>query len=173
MSFHATLRNAFAKAGFKFSSDSLDDMETQLSTWMSSLERGSLVVLIDEYDAPLTACLDNIALFETVRQRMSYFFGMLKSDAGCLRFLFLTGITKFSSTSIFSEFNNLIDISHDRKYGTLLGYTEDEIHRYFSTYLDHAAKTLKKPLSNVRQGTPPRRPRFQRGGPPLHRMAGR
>lgn len=147
--FHATLRNAFAKAGFKFSSDSPDDMETQLSTWMSSLERGSLVVLIDEYDAPLTACPDNIALFEAVRQRMSYFFGMIKSDAGCLRFLFLTGITKFSSTSIFSEFNNLIDISHDQKYGTLLGYTEDEIHRYFSTYLDHAAKTLKKPLSNV------------------------
>lgn len=147
--FHSTLRNAFAKVGFKFSNNSLDDIETQLSTWMSSLDRGSLVILIDEYDAPLTACLDDVALFEAVRQRMSYFFGMLKSDSGCLRFLFLTGITKFSSTSIFSEFNNLIDISHDRKYGTLLGYTEDEILRYFPSYLDRATATLGKPLSNI------------------------
>ena len=68
------------------------------------------MLLIDEYDAPLTACLDDEELFTGVRSVLSELFLTLKSNEGCLRFFFMTGITKFSNTSIFSAFNNLQDI---------------------------------------------------------------
>ena len=73
---------------------------------------------------------------------MSELFLTLKSNEGCLRFFFMTGITKLSNTSIFSAFNNLEDISLYPKYGTLLGYTEEEIKHFFQDYLSRAAKQL-------------------------------
>ena len=100
------------------------------------------IILIDEYDAPLTSCLDQRNLFKEVRSTMSELFLTLKSNEGCLRFFFMTGITKLSNTSIFSAFNNLEDISLYPKYGTLLGYTEEEIKHFFQDYLSRAAKQL-------------------------------
>lgn len=66
------------------------------------------------------------------------------------RGLFTTGITKLSNTSIFSAFNNLQDISLDPFYGALLGYTEDEISKYFSSYIAQAAKALLVSPDKVR-----------------------
>ena len=120
-----------------------DDFITQFSLWLSSLRRRSFVLLVDEYDAPLTACLDKKELFDRVRAVMSEFFLSIKSNEGCLRFFFVTGITKLSQTSIFSAFNSLEDISMISMYGTLLGYTEAEIKRYFADYLDNAAEILQ------------------------------
>ena len=66
----------------------------------------------------------------------------MKSNESALRFAFITGITKFNKTSIFSELNNLSDLSLDVEYGTLLGYTYSETQKYFSGYLDNAASLL-------------------------------
>ena len=107
------------------------------------------MILVDEYDAPLTACLDKPQLFEGVRSLMSQFFLTLKANEGCQRFFFMTGITKFSNTSIFSAFNNLQDITLDVQYGTLLGYTEEEIVRCFASYLDRAAQALELPRDGL------------------------
>lgn len=96
-----------------------------------------VLILNDEYDAPLTACLDKPELFECVRSLMSKFFLTLKANEGCQRFFFMTGITKFSNTS-----NNLQDISLDSLFGSLLGYTEEEISKYFDEYLSLASQTL-------------------------------
>ena len=90
----------------------------------------------------MTACLDKAELFNRVRSVMNELFLTLKSNEGCQRFFFMTGITKFSNTSIFSAVNNLQDISLDFQYGTLLGYTEEEITRYFSAYIDLAKDSL-------------------------------
>lgn len=130
----------FSRVGFQpeGSSDDLADLDD----WVGELPSLSLVLLIDEYDAPLTICLNNPELFEAVRSEMRRFFLSLKSNVGSLRFLFLTGITKFSSTSIFSELNNLVDITLTPTYGALLGYTEEEIRQNFGYYLSKAAKTL-------------------------------
>ena len=98
--------------------------------------------MIDEYDAPLTERLGDTTAFNAVRDMLTQFFAILKSNEGCLRFFFMTGITKFSNTSIFSAFNNLEDISLDPLYGTLLGYTEEEIVDNFGIYLDSAAQAL-------------------------------
>ena len=142
--FLETLRVKFSSAGFSCESQE-PFLILKLSDWFSSLAPSSLVILIDEYDAPLTACLDRPELFKSVRSLMSQFFLTLKATEGCQRFFFMTGITKLSNTSIFSAFNNLQDISLDVRYGTLLGYTEDEIAACFSCYLDRAAEALHLP----------------------------
>lgn len=90
----------------------------------------------------MTQCLDRPDLFEKVRSVLSEFHLILKSNEGCLRFFFMTGIAKFSNTSIFSAFNNLQDISLDPLYGDLLGYTDQEIRTFFSPHLDRAAAAL-------------------------------
>lgn len=147
-SFDKTLLDAFGEVGFRKTDDSTD-LALQISFWMSTLERGSLVVLVDEYDAPLRACWDDLELLEAVRRHMSNFFVMLKSESRCLRFLFLTGITKYGGADLFSDLNLWIDISIDRKYGTFLGFTEEEIRRGFSPYLERAAGVLGKPSSEI------------------------
>lgn len=139
--FYEKLAAAFGDVGFRVQTDGFSVL-TQLSTFLASLPPAGLVVLIDEYDAPLTQCLDNPKLFREVRSVMSELFLSLKSREGCLRFFFMTGITKFSNTSIFSAFNNLQDISLDPLYGALLGYTDEEIRANFSEYLVPAAEAL-------------------------------
>ena len=139
--FNEMLRLKFASAGFSCEKNE-PFLILKLSDWLSGLEPSSLVILVDEYDAPLTACLDQPELFAGVRSLMSQFFLTLKANEGCQRFFFMTGITKFSSTSIFSAFNNLQDISLDPFYGELLGYTEEELVSNFDDYLSLAAQTL-------------------------------
>lgn len=148
--FHKRVGSKFRVAGFQDSQNG-DDFITQLSNWLGSLPDSCLVLLIDEYDAPLTACLDDKELFNGVRSCMSELFLTLKSNEGCLRFFFMTGITKFSNTSIFSAFNNLQDISLNPIFGELLGYTEKEIQHYFKDYLTLAADILKIKESDVMQ----------------------
>lgn len=96
--------------------------------------------MIDEYGAPLTACLDKPQLLLQVRNSLSTFYSILKFNDEVLRFIFITGITKFNKTSIFSELNNLSDTSLDPKYGSLLGYTYKEVQQYFAEYLNKAAE---------------------------------
>ena len=139
--FYERLGSKFREVGFNFQKSS-DEFVTQLSAWLSKRPNSSLVILIDEYDAPLTQCLGNSVLFNQIRTIMSDLFLTFKSNEGCLRFFFMTGITKFSNTSIFSAFNNLKDISWKPRYGTLLGYTAEEIRTYFAPYLEKASKSL-------------------------------
>lgn len=98
--------------------------------------------MIDEYDAPLTNCLNDKKLFNQVRSELSKFYAVLKSNDDALRFMFVTGITKFNKAGIFSALNNLRDISFSPRYGTLLGYTHEEVEKYFSEYLTKSAAIL-------------------------------
>ena len=70
--------------------------------WLGLQPSNSVVVLIDEYDAPLTVCMNNPELFDFVRKKLSRLYASFKNYEGVIRFLFLTGITKFNKTSIFS-----------------------------------------------------------------------
>lgn len=131
----------FSSLGFEYKSSELS-LFRQLSSWMEEQEPSSLVILIDEYDAPLTSCLSDPILFEQIRSLLAEFYSVIKANDSSLRFVFITGITKFNKTSIFSELNNLKDLTLDVGFGTLLGYTHDEIQRYFLPYLHEAASTL-------------------------------
>lgn len=141
--FQSQIITSFAPLGFKYDpNQQLVLFMDQFKSWLSSLAPSSLVLLIDEYDAPLTAHLNNRDIFNVIRDILGDFYATLKQFEGCLRFFFMTGITKFSNTSIFSAFNNLQDISLIPAYGTLLGYTENEIQQYFAPYLTKASKVL-------------------------------
>ncbi len=138
LALESQLREQFAPLGFSYKENFGTRFMDQLSTFLKLAPCGPFVLLIDEYDAPLTEQLNNPAFFEEIRNVLANFFGRLKSGIGAFRFLFITGITKFRQISIFSTLNNLTDISLEPKYGELLGYTKEEIEKYFPDYLANA-----------------------------------
>lgn len=85
------------------------------------------VVLIDEYDKPLLQALLDENLLDEYRRILKAFYGVLKSADRYLRFVFLTGVTKFAQVSVFSDLNQLNDISMDRAYNALCGITKEEL----------------------------------------------
>ena len=97
------------------------------------------VVLVDEYDKPLLEVLENNELEEHNKAVFKGFFGTLKSYDEYLRFVFITGVTKFSKVSIFSDLNQLKDISLLEKYNGICGLTEDEICNNFRPELQGMA----------------------------------
>ena len=135
------IASKFKTAGFKRITDD-ENTYSQLCKWLSTLNADSLVVLIDEYDAHLTKCLDNPKLFKEVSNILNNLYLTLKCNENCLRFLFITGITHFGHSIISQLFDNLEDISLNPVYATLLGFSENEILAYFEDYLFHAAQSL-------------------------------
>lgn len=134
------LARRFRPCGFFYTPSDFFPVVDQLSDWLRTVNKNSLVLLIDEYDAPLTACLNDAKIFEKVRGALSDFYATLKSNDGAIRFMFMTGITKFNKVSIFSELNNFSDITLNPKFGTLLGYTPEETEHYFSDFLKKAER---------------------------------
>ena len=100
-----------------------------------------IVILVDEYDKPLLATIAHPELQDSFRTTLKAFYGVLKSMDGCIKFALLTGVTKFGKVSVFSDLNNLIDLSMDERYQTICGITEDEIHRYFEKSVQELAKS--------------------------------
>ena len=88
---------------------------------------GQIVVLIDEYDEPVAAFLDDLKTLRRVRKLLHDFYEKLKFSSDSIRFLMMTGVTKLTKLSVFSGLNHLTDISSFQQYATLLGYTPDEL----------------------------------------------
>ena len=95
------------------------------------------VVLIDEYDKPLLQAILDEPLLEEYRRTLKAFFGVLKSADRYLRFVFLTGVTKFAQVSVFSDLNQLNDISMKPAYATVCGITKDELVETFTPEIDN------------------------------------
>ncbi len=96
----------------------------------------SIVVLVDEYDKPI---LDNLQTPESarvMREGLRNFYSVIKRLDPCLKFVLLTGVSKFSKVSLFSDLNNLEDLTLDLRVATLCGYTQDELIANFAEYLD-------------------------------------
>ena len=113
------------------------------------------VVLVDEYDKPLLEALENDELEEHNKAVFKGFFGTLKSYDEYLRFVFITGVTKFSKVSIFSDLNQLDDISLSKRFAGLCGITEEEVEENFGQELeamaDNLCLTRAECLENLRQ----------------------
>ncbi len=101
-----------------------------------------VVVLIDEYDAPLLDVAHETEQLDALRYVMRNFYSPLKGCESMLRFVFLTGITKFSQLSIFSELNNITNISMDDEFAGICGITEEELLENMSEDIDVLAKSL-------------------------------
>ena len=110
---------------------------------LSEIER--VVILIDEYDTPILDCIHQPDLAKANRDILKVFYTVIKDADSYLRFAFLTGVSKFSKISVFSGMNNLNDITMDKKYAELLGYTQTEIENYFDDRIDQLAGEIKKP----------------------------
>jgi len=94
-----------------------------------------VVVLIDEYDKPMLSAILNEQLSNEYRSILKAFFGVLISSGQYLRFLFLTGVTKFAQVSVFSDLNHLVDISLKQDYVSLCGITKNELLQFFTPEL--------------------------------------
>ena len=95
-----------------------------------------VVVLIDEYDKPILDVIEDIELAEKKREILKGFYGVMKGVDECLRFVFLTGVTRFTKVGVFSGLNNLDDISMDERYADVCGITQSELEYHFSDYID-------------------------------------
>ncbi|MBQ0022600.1 MAG: AAA family ATPase, partial [Prevotellaceae bacterium] len=101
-----------------------------------------VVVIIDEYDTPMMRNLYNEDMLDGVRTILRGFYQTVKLDGAYIRFVFITGVTKFSQLSIFSELNNLNQISFDDKYSGLCGITQEELDTTLRPCIEEYADAL-------------------------------
>jgi hypothetical protein len=101
------------------------------------------VVIVDEYDKPFLDFFTNPPIAEEIRNILSDYYVQLKANEPHMRFLFMTGISKFTKAGVFSKLNNLNDLSMDEEFGTMLGYTEKELVENFAEHLTFSAAKMK------------------------------
>ena len=148
--FMDSLRFSLERAGIEPTKEKVDFPAKLLEKSIENEDERAVVLLVDEYDAPLTAVLNDSNEFEDRRKILSNFYFTVKSFQVKFRFIFITGVTYYSHTSIFSAFNHLTDLTLDSDYGALLGYTSDELESYFSEYIDNAVETLNRKIPTER-----------------------
>ena len=148
--FMDSLRFSLQRAGIEPTKEKVDFPAKLLEKSIENEDERAVVLLVDEYDAPLTAVLNDSSEFEDRRKILFNFYMTVKSFQVKFRFILITGVTYYSHTSIFSAFNHLTDLTLDSDYGALLGYTSDELESYFSEYIDNAVETLNKKFPTER-----------------------
>ena len=112
-------------------------------------EGKQVVILIDEYDKPLLETVTNEELNSAIRAQLKAFYEVLKQCYQYIRFAFLTGITKFSKTTLFSGVNNLIDITLQDEYAAICGFTETELD-LFAPEIERLAEKQKSTVKKTR-----------------------
>ena len=128
------------KWGITHTKRGANDRLTELITTAYEISGKQVVVLIDEYDAPMLDVAHDKETLDVLRNLMRNFFSPLKMCEPMLRFVFLTGITKFSQVSIFSELNNIKNISLDDEYAGVCGITKEELLTQMSEDIDVLAE---------------------------------
>ena len=102
-----------------------------------------MVFLVDEYDKPIVDHLMRMDVADSNRELLRSFFGTLKGLDEYLKFVFVTGISKFSQVSLFSGLNNLEILTMEPSCSTLMGYTKEELKRFFGEYIQTIAQKRK------------------------------
>ena len=123
------------------------DLSVRLKKLIETAHKKSgkkVVVLVDEYDKALVNTMDNQQENDELRRLLKGFYGVLKGMDYALRFVFLTGITKFAKESIFSDLNQLIDISLEEQFSEICGISEKELHEQFQPELHTLSKKTGK-----------------------------
>ena len=131
------------KWGITHSKRGANDRLTELITTAYEISGKQVVVLIDEYDAPMLDVAHERKTLDELRNVMRNFYSPLKMCEPMLRFVFLTGITKFSQVSIFSELNNIKNVSLDDEYAGVCGITKEELLTQMSEDIDVLAEALE------------------------------
>ena len=113
--------------------DSIDHLLEQLR-----LENRQIVILIDEYDCQMTANINNETLYKQFQEKIKSFYANIK-DKFAIKFLGITGVTRLKDVAIFSVGSDINDITNDSAYSQMIGFTRDEIKKYYIDYLKFAA----------------------------------
>ena len=150
--FAAHVKKRLSDAGFAY-----DDSEMPSVNFGNAIESLSaanggkgVVILIDEYDAPVGHALGDLDMAEAIRDRMSALYSMMKNRTGDIRFLLMTGISKFTRLSVFSALSNLVDVTQREEYATMFGYTEEELSANFEEHLRAHAEKMGKSYEDYR-----------------------
>ena len=111
-------------------------------------EQEQVVILVDEYDKPI---LNNLGKpqAQKILDKLKTFYSVIKAFESKERFVFVTGVSKFCHVSLFSDLNNLTDITMNRDYATMFGYTQEEFETYFADRIDFACKQLNMPREEL------------------------
>jgi len=142
--YHLELRGNYAPEQF---ANLIQDLHTRFQK--------RAVVIVDEYDKPLLSTMDDGPIHSRMRDALKAFYSVLKSFDKDLQFVFLTGVTKFSHVSIFSDLNHLVDLSLDPRYADLCGITQEELEQNFGseikTILNDSGKERIEYLGELRR----------------------
>ena len=149
--FSASVIDSLQESGFEHCSDTASPTTNLVRAIraLSGSGRG-VVVLVDEYDAPIDHALAHPEMVEYVRSRLAPFYATLKTMSDNIRFMMMTGVAKFTKLSVFSSMNNTADITTDPDYAALLGYTEEELETNFSEHMHRCADTMGMPYEAYR-----------------------
>jgi hypothetical protein len=133
-----------------------DELERKLVNLVEQLRTiNKVVLLIDEYDKPLVDHIDNLPLAEENRKILNNFYTTVKSLDAYWHAIFITGVSKFAKTSLFSGLNNLVELSLDPQIAELFGYTYEELINYFSSYINNFSEqkesTREETLINIKE----------------------
>ena len=151
-SFAIHVRERLEEAGFAYdkSLPPPENFGNAIESLSAANDGKGVVILIDEYDAPVGHALGDIDMAEAIRDRMSALYSRMKNRTGDIRFLLMTGISKFTRLSVFLALSNLVDVSQDDEYATMFGYTEDELTANFEEHLRAHAAKMGKPYEDYR-----------------------
>lgn len=122
----------------KLTAERYDFKLIDLVRLLAQKQKASVVLLVDEYDKPILNTLESPELAE-VKSAMNSFYAAIKSLDEYLKFVMITGVSKFAKVSVFSGMNNLNDISTDAAYATICGYTKQEMGKYFDRSVEQLA----------------------------------
>ena len=136
------VKSAIDKSGYAY-----DEKKVPAVNFLNAIEwhfeQGKpCVVLIDEYDDPVAHALANPAEAELIREELAGFYGKIKDRTHMIRFLMITGVSKFTKMSVFSALSNLTDLTFEAEYAAMLGYVEEELDEYFGEHMAAHAKAM-------------------------------
>ena len=151
-SFAIHVQERLEKAGFAYdkSLPPAENFGNAIESLSAANGGKGVVILIDEYDAPVGHALGDIDMAEAIRDRMSALYSRMKNRTGDIRFLLMTGISKFTRLSVFSALSNLVDVTQDAEYATMFGYTEEELSANFEEHLRAHADKMGKTYEDYR-----------------------
>ena len=142
--FQDLVSSAITQAGGEYDASKLpaSNFGNAIDALNASSNGKGVAILIDEYDDPVAQLLHRPDDAEKVRGMLADFYRQMKDRTGKIRFLMITGVSKFTKMSVFSALSNLVDLSFEDEVATMLGYTEDELDTFFGEHMRAHAKVM-------------------------------
>ena len=137
-----TIAEALAVAGYKYDPGLEPSDNFGIAIDRIAAKGTPPAILIDEYDDPVACALKNPDEAERVRDALAPIYKQMKDRSGSIRFLMITGVSKFTKLSVFSALSSLVDISFEDDCSAMLGYTEAELDRYFAEHMEAHRQVL-------------------------------